>query len=127
MSDDATETTVPGRPCSKCGARPRRPRQRWCGACHLNYKRGKRATAGEETAAPDTEPVPEAPAATASMAMAPALTLTERIVRFLDERDRITTTADLAAAVGEPETLVRVTLLRLAREGRVNHHPARPF
>lgn len=44
------------RPCSKCGTCPRRRGQRWCATCHRDYKRGKRATTSEETAAPETSP-----------------------------------------------------------------------
>src|SRR5262245_40974720 len=30
--------------CSRCGLNPRRPKQRWCGACHLAYKKAARAS-----------------------------------------------------------------------------------
>lgn len=33
--------------CTRCGARPRVPNQRWCGPCHLAYKRARRALRGE--------------------------------------------------------------------------------
>ena len=135
---------TPERPCSRCGGRPARWRQRWCAECARAYKAERRRLIREGRVTPkrkrvtastcDVGSAPLAPGHAQSRAEATGNTepddaegpaLADAILGVLRSRGRIATTPEIAAAVTRPESVVRAALVELAQRGAVRYHRLR--
>jgi hypothetical protein len=106
--------SIQGKLCSRCGAEPAVPRQRWGSRCRAAAKReARRRAAGERAGngAPTTEGERGRGAEHDPDSVA--------ILETLIAAHRVLTTAEIAVAVGRPAVDVRPTLLDMASRGLV--------